>query len=125
MLQKETMLRSLRVFLLVLLAFAFIGGASAQFARSADYAPPMMMSGVPCDLMMSHPGIQADKPMPPCKGVTSDCIKSLGCVSDTALPMRTMRFDIASNVSGVHYWSAWSSPAGFVCEPEPLPPRTI
>lgn len=119
------MVHRLRQFLLVLIAFAFIGGTSSQLAHAAEYAGPMTMAGMPCNMMMSHAGMQYDKPMPPCKGMTSDCIKQMGCVTDAALPARMVNFDIAAQFSDVDYWSAWSKLADFVREPEPLPPRTI
>ncbi|TLU71125.1 hypothetical protein [Lichenicoccus roseus] len=115
----------LRQLLLVLIAFAFIGSTSTQLARSAEYVAPMMLAGLPCDMMMSHTGMQDGKPMPPCKGITSDCIKQMGCVTDAALPARTMSVDIGASFSDVDYWSVWSKLTDFVRKPEPLPPRTI
>ena len=119
------MVHRLRQILLVLIAFAFIGGTSSQLAHSAEYAAPMMTAGMPCDMMMSHAGMPDEKPLPPCKGMTPDCIKQMGCVTDAALPARTVNLDIAVHFSNVDYWSAWSTLADFVREPEPLPPRTI
>lgn len=112
--------------LLLLIAFAFIGGTSSQLARAAEYAAgPMMMAGMPCDIMTPHAGMHDDKPMSPCKGMTPDCIKQMGCVTDAALPARTLSIYIAAQFSNVDYWSAWSTLADFVREPEPLPPRTV
>ncbi len=120
------MVQRLRQLLLVLIAFAFIGGTSSQLARSAEYVAPMTISGMPCDMtVMSHAGMPDEKPMPPCKGMTPDCIKQMGCIADAALPARTVNLDIAVSFSDVDYWSAWSRLADFVREPEPLPPRTI
>jgi hypothetical protein len=120
------MVQRLRQLLLVLIAFAFIGGTSAQLARAAEYAAPMGVMGMPCDMMaMSQAGMPDDQPMPPCKGMTPDCIKQMGCVTDAGLPARTVSLDIAVHLSTVDYWSAWSRLVDFVREPEPLPPRTI
>ncbi len=126
----RSMIHRLRQLLLVLIAFAFVGGTSSQLARSAEYAAPMVMAGMPCDMMMPHAKMPDEKPMAPsngspCKGMTSDCIKQMGCVTDAALPARTVNLDIAAHFSNVDYWSAWSKLADFVREPEPLPPRTI
>lgn len=115
----------LRQLLVVLIAFAFTGGTSSQLAHTAEYAAPSMMAGMPCDMMMPHAEMQDETPMPPCKGMTSDCIKQMGCVTDAALPVRTMDLDIAAGFSVVDYWSTWSTLADFVRQPEPLPPRTI
>ncbi len=119
------MVHRLRQFLLVLIAFALIGGTSSQLARLAQYAAPAVMAGMPCDMMMSHARMNADKPMQPCKGMTSECIKQMGCVTDAALPARTVNLDIAVHFSSVDYWSAWSTLADLVRAPEPLPPRTV
>ena len=119
------MVHRLHQFLLVLIAFALIGGTSSQLARSAEYVAPIVMTGMPCDVMMPLAGRQDHKPIPPCKGMTPDCIKQMGCISDAALPARTMGLDVAKTFSEVDYWSAWHTLADFVREPEPLPPRTI
>ena len=119
------MVHRLRQLLLVLIAFAFVGGTSAQLARSAEMAAPMTMAGMPCDMMMSHAGMHDDKPNSPCKGMTPDCIKQMGCVTDAALLARAVSLDVVAHYSDVDYWSAWSMLADFVREPEPLPPRTI
>lgn len=118
------MVTRMRQLLLVLIAFAFVGGTSSQLARAAEYAAPMAMAGMPCDMMMSPAGMHDEKPMPPCKGMTPDCIKQMGCVTDAALPARAVNLDIAVHFSEVDYWSAWSRLADFIREPEPLPPRT-
>ena len=125
MLWLASMVHRLRQFLLVLIAFALIGGTSAQLARSAEYSAPMTMAGMPCDMMMSHADMPDDKPMSPCKGMTPDCIKHMGCMTDPALPVRAISLDVAAHYSDVDYWSAWSKLADFVRGPEPLPPRTI
>lgn len=120
------MVHRLRQLLLVLIAFAFIGGTSAQLARAAEYAAPMGVMSMPCDMTtMSHAGMPDDQPMPPCKGMTPDCIKQMGCVTDAGLPARAMSLDVAVHFSDVDYWSACYSVADFVREPESLPPRTI
>ena len=117
------MVHRLRQLLLVLIAFAFIGGNSLQFARSAEYGAPMMMAGMPCD-MMTHAGMQGHDPIPPCGGMTSNC-KQIGCVADVALPARAVALDLAVGFCTVDYWSAWSNLADFTREPEPFPPRTV
>lgn len=125
LLQLKPMVHRMRQILLVLIAFAFIGGTWSQLARSTEYAAPIVMAGMPCDVMMSHAGMPDDKSIPPCKGMTPDCIKQMGCISDAALPARTVSLDIAVAFSDVDYWSARRKLAEFVRKPEPLPPRTI
>jgi hypothetical protein len=116
----------LRQLLFVLIAFAIVGGTTTQLAQSAQYAAPMTMVGMPCDMMMM-PAAGADhgKPMAPCKGMTPDCIKQMGCVTAVALPARFASHAFAVHFTTVDYWSAPSKLATLVRTPEPLPPRTI
>jgi hypothetical protein len=118
------MLRALRQFLLVLIAFAIVGGTTAQLARSAQYAAPMTMTGMPCDMTAMAAGADHDKPMMPCHGMTPDCIKQMGCITDTGLLARPFSDEIVVHASAVDYWTAWPKLAGLTQEPEPLPPRT-
>ncbi len=117
------MLKALRRFLVVLVAFAVIGGTMSQLAWSAEYS--MVAVGTPCDMMMPA---QADDghsaPMAPCKMMGVNCLKQLGCVADTALPARFASLDAVAHHTSVNYWATWSNLAGVVREPEPLPPRT-
>src|ERR1700722_12179734 len=82
----DVMLKVVRRFLILLIAFAVVGGTTTELARSAQYGAPMTMAGMPCDMAMPASG--DTKPMPPCKGMTPDCIKLMGCVTVTALPAR-------------------------------------
>ncbi len=84
----------------------------------------MAMADMPCDMMM--PTVDADHgaPMAPCKGLTPECIKQMGCVASVALPVRIADSDTVFAFSHVVYWSAWSEMTGVAREPEPLPPRT-
>jgi hypothetical protein len=97
---------SLRQLLRALIAFGLIGSTSFQVARSAEYAAPVVMADMPCDMMMSHTGMQDGKYMPPCKGMTAACTKQMGCITDAALPTRAVNPDVARRFSSVDYWSA-------------------
>jgi len=120
------MIRALRQFLFVLIAFAIVGRTTTQLAQPAQYATPMTMAGMPRDMMMM-PAAGADhgKPMAPCKGITPDCIKQMGCVTDVALPARLMNNEFVAHFTAVDYWSALSAMSKLIRTPEPLPPRTI
>jgi hypothetical protein len=113
----------LRQFFLVLIAFAVIGGQSSQLARSAETMTTMAAAGMPCDMMMPHRAADHDNQMP-CKGLTPDCIKQMGCIVDAALPARFVAVTPAVHSGEVAYWPARSSLADFVRDPEALPPRT-
>ncbi len=63
--------------------------------------------------------------MMPCKGMTPDCIKQMGCVTDAALPARLVSTAFAAHFTVVDYWSALAELTDLVRTPEPLPPRTV
>jgi hypothetical protein len=37
--------------MLALIAFAIVGGTTVQLAQSSQYAAPMAIAGMPCDMM--------------------------------------------------------------------------
>lgn len=113
----------LRLVLLALIAFAIVGGPSSQLARSAENLVQIAAVGIPCDVMMPQTGANHDQQMP-CKGFTPECIKQMGCIVDIALPTCFFAITPAIHSVEVAYWPAWSSSAGFLASPEPLPPRT-
>jgi hypothetical protein len=119
------MLKVAHRLLLVLIAFAIVGGTTTELAQSAQYAAPMTMAGMPCDMMMPAGDADQGKPMAPCKGMTPDCIKMMGCVTAVALPARFVSHEFVAHFTAVDYWSTSSETAELVRTPEPLPPRTI
>jgi hypothetical protein len=110
--------------LLVLIVFAVVGGPMGPVAQSADLKAPTAMADMPCDMAMPMADAGHSVPMAPCKGLTPDCIKQMGCVVNVALPARLASADLAVVFSTVAYWAAVPELAGLVREPEPLPPRT-
>jgi hypothetical protein len=124
MLTFGSMPQFLRQFLFALIGFAIVGGTTTQLARSAAFVAPVTMSGVPCDMTAPAAGAEHGKPMTPCKNMTPDCIKQIGCVVDTGLPVRLVSHEAAARFSAVDYWNARSDATGLSCTPEPLPPRT-
>jgi hypothetical protein len=118
------MLRFAHRLMLVLIAFAIVGGTTVQLAQSAQGAASVTMTGMPCDMMMPMTDTGHGTPMAPCKGMTPDCIKQMGCVADVGLPARLAGLESAVRFSMVDYWSAWSAMAGVDRAPDPMPPRT-
>jgi hypothetical protein len=118
------MLTVARRFLLILIAFALVGGTTMQLARSTQYEAVLVTAGVPCDMTMPAPAAEKTKPMMPCKGMTPDCIKQMGCVESSALPSRLNSSDFATHYSPVIYWTASSRMDGLIRKPDPFPPRT-
>ena len=117
------MRRLARNFLAMLVVFAIIGGPSMHPAQSAGFSAPLTMADMPCDGMASMADAGQGTPMAPCKGLTPDCIKQMGCVVDVGLPARLAMVGDTVVFSKVAYWAAGSAMAGVVREPEPLPPR--
>jgi hypothetical protein len=119
-----------RRLLAVLVAFALVGGTTAQFAQAAQYVAPMTMAGMPCGIMMPMAAgehgmaMEHGMPMMPGKGMAPDCTKQMCCMVAAALPARFVGNEIITHYSAVDYWPARSRLAGVMREPEPLPPRT-
>jgi len=96
------MLKALRRLLVVVIAFAIVGGAASQLAQSAEYS--MAAVGTPCDMTMPT---QADGghsvPMAPCKTMMVDCLKQLSCVADIALPARFASLEMVAHHSSYQF----------------------
>lgn len=117
------MVRILRQVLFALFALAVVGGTTNQLARSAEYAAAAMTDEMPCDMAMPMVDGDHGSPMAPCKGLTPDCVKQMGCVADVALPARFAAGQTTVRFAAVAYWDVRSMSTGIVSPPEPLPPR--
>ena len=115
------MLKIAHHLLLVIIAFALVGGSSVQLAQSARFAASMASAGIPCDMMMPMADAAAgqtmadggqENPMAPCKGMTPDCTKQMGCISDVGFPARQRVADISVPSVQVSYWYSRSAMAG-------------
>jgi len=110
--------------LLVLIVFAITGGPAGQLAQAAVPVAQSVMADMPCDMVMPMADAGHGAPMAPCKGLTPECIKQMGCVANAALPVRLADGEGASAFVPVAYWSTWSEMTGVARTPDPLPPRT-
>jgi hypothetical protein len=117
------MFRTFRQSLLVLIAFAFLGG-STKLAWSEQHTTPAMV-GMPCDMMISMAGDGHAKPAMPCKTMTPDCLKHISSGTVASLPDRFAGSAIAVQMSSVDYWNPGSKLRGVTGAPEPFPTRTI
>jgi hypothetical protein len=115
------MLRVLRHILLLLVGFAIVGGPTFELARAAGFGPV----AVPCGMAMPSSASGDMTPMTPCKGMTPDCIKQMGCVTMSALPVHFFVDGSIVQYSAIDYWTFLSKLASLDREPEPLPPRTV
>jgi hypothetical protein len=118
------MLKILRHILLLLVACAIVSGTTSELARSAQYGSVLVSAGMPCDMTMPSSISGEMKPMTPCKGMTPDCIKAMGCVTVSALPAHFLTHESTMRYSAIDYWTSHSKLAGLDRQPEPLPPRT-
>jgi hypothetical protein len=119
------MLRALRHFLFLLVAFAIVGGTTSGLARAGEYGDATAMTSMPCGMSMMMTASGHSKPMAPCKGgMTSDCIKQMSCVDLTALPARFQGHEKAMAYSFTSYWPSQATLVSLDPEPEPIPPRT-
>ncbi len=120
-------LRSLVIALVVL----GLSASAMAYAMPASMGQMVMASdqgqaaGMPCGMAMSAMDAAHGKPMMPCKGMTSDCIKQFGCVTDVAVPARFAVVEHMVDFGTIEYWAAGFSMASLSRTPEPLPPRTV
>ena len=110
---------------MVLTAFAFLGGATLQ-AMSVEKAQTgqAMQANMPCDQMAgmmqnTNPGGQA-----PCKGITPDCIKQMGCIGIPSLPSgHTLSKPVT--YAAIRYSQPQQRLQSVSPEPDLFPPRAI
>ncbi len=118
-------MRCARTLLLALSAFAMVGGASVQLALSVPLVPSVVTAEMPCDMAampMAETG--QGQTTAPCKGLTPDCIKQMGCIADVALPVRLAAADPGVPFGTADLRQVRSTLSGTVSNPDPMPPRT-
>ena len=65
----------------------------------------MVMGDMPCDMAMPMADAGHGAPMAPCKGLTPECIKQMGCVANVALPIRLVDADDDPDLRLLNPWS--------------------
>jgi hypothetical protein len=114
----------LRQILLLLVAFALVGGMTNDLAHAAPECVAMTMA-VPCDMAMSASASGDTKPMHSDKSAIPDCMKQMGCTAASVLPARLQTHRLIERRGPIDYWMSVTELAGLDQQPEPLPPRTI
>jgi hypothetical protein len=113
-----------RHMLVILIVIAFLGGtAQAQpCLQIADGAGTGEMAAMdmPCDQMKGMDAAGRDMP---CKGLTPECVKQMGCVTIPALVERFASNVVSIGYSKVVYASPSSDSEGLSRKPDLLPPR--
>ena len=115
------MKRVLHLFLLLGALVGLMGQAAAYASNPAPVSAPMAISGMSADCMNA----MAQKQQPsgkPCKGLTLDCIASMGCV--VPMVLRDASPVPASPVAheAMAFWTTTSILYGSDLTPEPEPP---
>ena len=118
------MYKAFRHILLLVVAVAIVGGTTTELARSAQYGVVASSAGMPCDNMAMPTSIGDAQPMQPCKGMTPDCIKLMGCITGNAAPVQFQTLAAIVQYSVIDYWTPASVLTSSDLEPELLPPRT-
>lgn len=118
--------RVLQKLVVVFAVFAFLGGTTVQAMplASGPVAGVAATLGLPCGPMPAVQANQAAPPhAPPCKGITPDCLKQMGCVGIASLPARP-NLAVTAVSYAITYWPAQSGQGGLSPEPDVLPPIT-
>ena len=122
------LVRLLRRAVVLLVASAFLGGATIQALPPSDLlSPPARDVMAAMDAMADCPLMQAAhqsgpaKPMP-CNGMTPDCMKWMGCIGFPSLPTPVAQASAPVEYGRVAYWSAVRLGDGVSIKPNLLPP---
>jgi hypothetical protein len=112
-----------RHILILLIVIASLGGAvqAQPSLQSADGAGEMAAMDMVCDQMT---GMDAVRDMP-CKGITPECVKQMGCVTIPALAERFAANIVSVSYTRVVYALQTSDAEGLSHKPDLLPPRAI
>jgi hypothetical protein len=118
------MSRFLRQILLLLVAFALVGGMTNDLAHAAPDCVAMATTK-PCDMPMPASASGDTKPMHSDKSAIPDCMKQMGCTAASILPARLQTQQVIERHGPIDYWMSTAELASLDHQPEPLPPRTI
>jgi hypothetical protein len=79
---------------------------------------------VPCDHMtaMGQPGSAVPGHDTPCKGITPDCVKQMGCIGVPSVPVRADVLATPVSYVAVTYCSPQPTLGGLSPEPDLFPP---
>jgi len=120
--------RILRGLLVAVTVFAFLGGTTVQAmpVLTANGVPAGMAAkaSVPCDHMtaMGQPGSAVPGHDSPCKGITPECVKQMGCIGVPSVPIRVDALAAPISYVMIIYWSPQPTLGGLSLEPDLFPP---
>lgn len=123
------LIATLRRIAAVFTVLSFVGGATVQALPPSDLlsAPSngTMAGMADCEhmAMATQPEQQSGSTLPlPCKGMTPDCLKWMGCIGFPSLPASAGEIGVRVEHGRIDYWSAAPMSAGVSVEPDLLPP---
>ncbi|HJS87129.1 MAG TPA: hypothetical protein VJ779_16855 [Acetobacteraceae bacterium] len=117
----------LRGLLVAVTVLAFLGGTTVQAmpVLKANGVPAgIVKASVPCDHMaaMGQSGSAVPGHDAPCKGITPDCVKQMGCIGVPSLPARADVLITPVSYVTITYWSPRPTLGGVSPEPDLFPP---
>jgi hypothetical protein len=122
----------LRRLLIVLSGLSFLVGAAVQtipsarlMAASCGDTGQTATSDCCAKFAMNDHGTPASMKQVPCKGISLDCAKQLGCITSPALPAPSNALTSPTVYGRVVYWSVPASRAGLSLKPDLFPPIAI
>lgn len=125
MLRFGGMFRLLHRLLVALTAFAFFGGGILQAMPVENgQGSHTMQVGMPCDQMTGMMQSPKSGTEMPCKGITPECIKQMGCIGFPSLPA-THQLSTSVTYAVVSYHLLQQSVQGVSPEPDLFPPIAI
>jgi hypothetical protein len=124
------LIRLLRCVAVVVSGLAFLAGATVQALPPSDLlAPPVRVAMDASDAMADCPHLNAQAPHKtepmqpmPCRGMTLDCMKWMGCIGFPSLPSPVVQATAPVEYGRVAYAAATSIGRGISIEPSLLPP---
>lgn len=119
----------LRRLLIVLTGVAFIFGATVQAVQPAEFIASAYMDAAQpsiddCCVKMAMKSHATPAPIKqvPCKGISLDCAKQVGCIASPALPAPSIALRSPTVYARVAYWPPAASRAGLSRKPDLFPP---
>jgi hypothetical protein len=119
----------LRRLLIFLTGLAFLVGAAVQAMPRAEFMASACMgaansaTGNCCaNMAMKDHATPAPMKQVPCKGISLDCAKQVGCISSPALPAPSTALWSPTAYVRVAYCSPLASRAGLSIKPDLFPP---
>jgi hypothetical protein len=121
---RSVVVRILRGLLVAVTVLAFLGGTTVQAMPLLTASGMAAKASVPCDHMaaMGQPGSAVPGHKAPCKGITPDCVKQMGCIGIPSLPVRAGVLVTPASYITITYWPPQETLGGLSLKPNLFPP---